>query len=78
MKLSHDPAANVAYIRFRERQGDFETIRPTDDFLVDINETGAVCGVELLNVKEQLKAGDDGKLVVLYALGERVGVLNVS
>ncbi len=73
MKLSYDPAANVAYIRFREKQGDVETIRLTDDFLVDIDETGAVCGVELLNAWEQLKAGDDGRLVVVDAPGGQVG-----
>lgn len=78
MKLSHDPAANVAYIRFRERQGDVETIRVTDDFLLDTDETGAVCEVELLNANEQLKAGDDGKLVVLDALGGQVGELKVA
>lgn len=78
MKLSYDPAANVAYIRFRERRGDVETIRLTDDFLFDIDETGAVCGVELLNANEQLKAADDGKLVVLDALGGQVGELKVA
>lgn len=78
MKLSYDPAANVAYIRFRDQQGDVETIRLTDDFLVDIDATGAVCGVELLNANEQLKAGDDGKLVVLDALGGQVGSLKVA
>ena len=78
MKLTYDPAANVAYIRFRDRLGDVETIRLTDDFLVDIDETGAVCGVELLNANEQLKAGDDGRLVVLDALGGQVGELKVA
>jgi uncharacterized protein YuzE len=35
---------------------------------VDIDETGAVCGVELLNAAEQLKAGDGGRLAVLNRL----------
>lgn len=43
MKLTHDPKANVAYLRLREKQGDVETIEITGDFLVDIDETGAVC-----------------------------------
>jgi uncharacterized protein YuzE len=60
MQLSYDPAANVAYIRSRERRGAVETIRLTADFLVDIDESGAVCGVELLNAKEQVMAVDDG------------------
>ena len=60
MRLTYDPEANVAYIRLRERQGDVETIELTADVLVDIDATGAVCGIELLDANEQLTAGDDG------------------
>jgi uncharacterized protein YuzE len=78
MKLSYDPSANVAYIRLRERQGDVETIQVTADFLVDIDATGAVCGIELLNANEQLVAGDDGKLVFVNQLNGEVGELKVA
>jgi len=78
LKLSYDPTANVAYIRFREKQGDIETIELTSDFLVDIDETGAVCGVELLNANEQLIAGDDGKLIFVNELDGTQGELNVA
>ena len=64
MKLTYDPKVNAAYIRLREKQGDIETIEVTGDFLVDIDETGTVCGIELLNASDQLVAGDDGKFVV--------------
>ena len=63
MKLTYDPQANVAYIRLRERQGDVETVELTADFLVDIDETGAVCGIELLNANDQIAKGDNSKLV---------------
>jgi uncharacterized protein YuzE len=78
MKLSYDPSANVAYIRLRERQGDVETIQVTSDFLVDIDATGAVCGIELLNANEQLVAGDDGKLVFVNQLNGEQGELKVA
>lgn len=78
MKLSYDPKANVAYIRFREKQGDVETIELTSDFLVDIDETGTVCGIELLNANEQLTAGDDGKLVFVNQLNGEQGELKVA
>jgi uncharacterized protein YuzE len=55
MKLSYDPRANVAYIRLREREGDVETIEVTSDFLVDIDTTGAVCGIELFNANVTAK-----------------------
>ncbi len=78
MKLSYDPKANVAYIRLRERQGDVETLEITSDFLVDIDATGAVCGIELLNANEQLIAGDDGKVVFVNQLNGKMGELKVA
>ena len=78
MKLSYDPQANVAYIRLRERKGEVETIEVTSDFLVDIDATGAVCGIELLNANEQLIAGDDGKLVFVNQLNGEKGELKVA
>lgn len=78
MQLSYDPKANVAYIRLRERQGDVETLEITADFLVDIDATGAVCGIELLNANEQLVAGDDGKLVFENQLNGEKGELRVA
>ena len=78
MKLSYDPKANVAYIRLREKSGDVETIRLTSDFLVDIDQTGAVCGIELLNANEQLIAGDNGKLIFVNDLNGARGELSVA
>ena len=78
MKLSYDPKANVAYIRLRERQGEIETLEITSDFLVDIDATGAVCGIELLNANEQLVAGDGGKLVFVNQLNGEMGELQVA
>lgn len=63
MRLTYDPKANVAYIRLRDTEGDVETIRITGDFLVDIDQKGVVCGIELLNANEQLKDSDDGRFV---------------
>ena len=78
MKLTYDPAANIAYIRLRDRQGDVETIELTADFLVDIDATGAVCGIELLNATEQLRQGDGGKLVVENALSGGLAEVDVA
>lgn len=73
MQLSYDPKAKVAYIRLREREGEVETLEITSDFLVDIDATGAVCGIELLNANEQLVAGDDGRLVFVNQMNGRRG-----
>ena len=63
IRLTYDPDANAAYIRLREQQGDVEAIQIIGDFLVDIDLTGSVCGIELLNANEQLKGSDDGQIV---------------
>jgi uncharacterized protein YuzE len=64
MKLSYDPRYNVAYIRLREKTAEVETIRVSDELNVDLAPDGTVYGIELLNANEQLRAGDEGRLVV--------------
>jgi uncharacterized protein YuzE len=73
MKLNYDPRHNVAYIRLREKAAGVETIRISDELNVDLAPDGTVYGIELLNANEQLRAADDGRLVVVEAEGkERV------
>jgi len=72
VRLTYDPRRNIAYLRFKEKRGDVETIRVGDALNVDLSPDGTVYGVELLNANEQLQAGDDGTLVVVNeALGAR-------
>ena len=54
MKLTYDPKYNVAYIQFREKTGEVDTIRLSGEVLIDIAPDGSVYGVELLNANEQL------------------------
>lgn len=65
MRLSYDPRRNIAYIRFRDRTAEVETIRVSDEINVDLAPDGTVAGIELLNANEQLRSGDGGRLVVL-------------
>jgi uncharacterized protein YuzE len=78
MHLTYDPDHNVAYIRLRKADGPVEAIRVTSDFLVDIDQTGAVCGVELLNANAQLIAGDDGRMIVERAGAGVMGDVKVA
>jgi uncharacterized protein YuzE len=72
VKLTYDPARNVAYIRLHEKTAQVETVRVSDELNVDLTPDGTVYGIELLNANEQLTAGDGGALVVVNeALGER-------
>lgn len=69
MKLTYDPRHSVAYIRLREKAGEVESLRLSDEVIVDIAPDGSVYGIELLNANEQLRAADDGRLVVVDPLG---------
>ncbi len=76
MKLTYDPRRNIAYLRLREKTTEVETVRVSDELNVDIAPDGTVYGIELLNANEQLRAGDDGRLVVVNeALGARQEIL---
>ena len=73
MKLTYDPRYNIAYISFQEKRADVETIRLSDELVVDIAPDGTVYGIELLNANEQLQREDKGDLVVVNeATGQRV------
>ena len=67
MKLTYDSRANAAYIYIRDdRPGvEVETLELSDEVNVDIASDGSVFGIELLNAKEQLKAGTEGALVLV-------------
>jgi len=54
MELSYDSKYNVAYIRLREKTDQVNTIRISDELLIDIASDGKIYGIELLNAKEQL------------------------
>jgi len=65
MKLNYDPDHNIAYLRLRPRGTEVETIRVSDELNVDLAPDGSVYGIELLDANEQLRVGDDGKLVLV-------------
>jgi uncharacterized protein YuzE len=73
MRLTYDPRHNIAYIRFHEKPAEVESIRISDELVVDIAPDGTVYGIELLNANEQLRREDQGKLLVINeATGEYV------
>jgi uncharacterized protein YuzE len=78
MRLTYDPSANAAYIKLRDKRGDVETIEVAPDFLVDVDASGAVCGIELLNANEQLKGSDDGRFVFVDPLSGKETELRVA
>ena len=65
MKLTYDRDRNIAYLRLRPKGTDVETVQVSDELNVDIAADGSVYGIELLNANEQLRAADEGKLVLV-------------
>ncbi len=72
MKFTYDPRYNIAYIRFQEKPVQVETVRVSDELLVDMAPDGMIYGIELLNANEQLSREDMGRLLVINeATGEK-------
>jgi uncharacterized protein YuzE len=72
MRFTYDPRYNIAYIRFHEKRAEVETIRLSDELIVDMAPDGTIYGIELLNANEQLRREDMGRLLVINeATGER-------
>ena len=65
MKLTFDRTHNIAYLRLRPRGAQVETIRVSNELNVDLAPDGSVYGIELLNANEQLRAADNGKLILV-------------
>ena len=71
MKLTYDPKHNIAYMRLHEKKGQVDTVL-SDELNVDIAPDGTVYGIELLDANAQLKAEDNGNLVIINeAIGRR-------
>ena len=72
MKLTYDPRYNIAYLRFQEKTAQVETLHLSDELNVDMAPDGTVYGIEMLNADQQLRAEDNGNLVIVNeALAQR-------
>ena len=49
----------------QEKLGEVESIRVSDELVVDIAPDGTVYGIELLNANEQLGREDNGKFLFI-------------
>ena len=65
MRFTYDPRYNIAYIRFREKTSEVETILITDELVVDMAPDGTVYGIELLNANKQLQCEDTGSILLI-------------
>ncbi len=68
MKLTYDPSHNVAYMRLREPSTEVQTLRISEELLIDIAPDGSVYGLEFLNANDQLRSADGGDFVLIDSL----------
>jgi len=54
MKLTYDPRYNIAYIQLREKEGTVNSIKVSEEVVIDMAADGTIYGIELLNAKQQL------------------------
>jgi uncharacterized protein YuzE len=75
VRFSYDPRYNIAYIRFQPTCPEVESIRISEELMIDMAPDGTIYGIELLNANEQLMRGDMGKLLVVNeATGQETGI----
>jgi len=65
MKFSYDPRYNVGYIRFKHKKADAESIRLSDELVIDLAPDGTVYGIELLNANDQMQRDDTGEFALI-------------
>jgi uncharacterized protein YuzE len=65
MKFSYDPRYNVGYIRFKNKKIDAESIKLSDELVIDLAPDGTVYGIELLNANDQMRRDDTGEFRVI-------------
>ncbi|HXM41846.1 MAG TPA: DUF2283 domain-containing protein [Bryobacteraceae bacterium] len=53
MELTYDPRHNIAYIRLREKSGEVDTLRISDELNIDLAPDGSIYGIELMNANAQ-------------------------
>jgi len=57
MEMTYDPRYNIAYISFRNKaEHQVQSLKISEEVILDISSDGEIYGIELLNANEQLKA----------------------
>lgn len=68
MKITFDPKYNIAYVAIKPKPEEVNSVKLSDDLIVDMASDGSIYGIELLNANEQLQQSDNGKLLFFNQL----------
>jgi uncharacterized protein YuzE len=64
MKISYDPEIDALYIRLVEGKRECRTLRLTDEIALNIGEGEMLVGIEILDAKQVLGAGELPQVVL--------------
>ena len=71
MTLTYDPRYNIAYIKLREKTATVNSVKVSEEVVIDLGADGTIYGIELLNAKQQLQDKDSLHLMFINeATGE--------
>jgi uncharacterized protein YuzE len=57
MEMTYGPRYNIAYISFRNKaEHQVQSLKISEEVILDISSDGEIYGIELLNANRQLKA----------------------
>ncbi len=65
MRLTYDPKYNIAYLKFREKSAEVQTLKVSEELNIDLAPDGTIYGIELLNANEQMFRQDEGKFLLI-------------
>ena len=65
MQVNYDIKYNIGYIKFKDKPEKVTSLKISEDLVVDMTADGAIYGIELLNLKEQLFADKVNELILL-------------
>lgn len=64
MQVEFDIKFNIGYIKFKDKPTKVTSLKISEDLVVDMAADGSIYGIELLNLKDQLFAGQVSELVL--------------
>jgi len=56
LRLTYEPRFNIAYILFRQESTEVQSVKFSDELIVDMTPDGTIRGIELLNANEPVAA----------------------
>ena len=71
MKITFDARYNIAYLQLREKKEQVDSIKVSEELVIDMAKDGTIYGIEMLNAREQLQETNSlHMLLVNAATGE--------